>query len=107
MQAEGRILTLNDAVVKIDSLVTKGIPGENVSNVYRMLDGSQQTKPEVLREKRSIGDRRQHYGTRYGKAIDDVSRIYRTTQSGQLPGAFNITQGRRPLSLKPAIKRGK
>ena len=60
MQAEGRILTLNDAEVKIDSLVTKGIPGENVSNVYRMFDGSHQTKPEVLREKRSIGDRRQH-----------------------------------------------
>ena len=79
--ANGRAYLLNDAVVKMESVVTKDVLGEPVQDIYEMQDGTKLTVPEVLRTKR-----------RYGKNIDVMSSTYPITQNGQLLGAFTVME---------------
>lgn len=88
--AEGRLYLLNDAVVKMESMSTQDALGENVTDIYRMLDGTELTIPQVLREKRAIMDQRLYYATCFGKNIDVVSSTYPITQNGQVLGAFTV-----------------
>ncbi len=88
--AAGRIWLLNDAAVKLDSLVTKDIRGKSVTEVYSMLDGSEMALPRVIRDRKPLLNLRQHYGTIDGKHIDIVSNNYPIMQNGQILGAFNL-----------------
>lgn len=85
-----RLYLLNDAVVKMESMCTQDALGENVADIYHMLDGSELTVPQALREKRAITDKRLYYATRFGKNIDVVSSTYPITQNGQVLGAFTV-----------------
>lgn len=88
--AEGRVYLLNDAAVKMESIVTRDILGEKVTDVYHMLDDTELAIPKVLREKRPILKQRQYYTTRFGKDLDVVSNTYPITQNGQLLGGFTV-----------------
>lgn len=88
--AEGRLYLLNDAVVKMESMSTQDALGENVADIYRMMDGTELTVPQTLREKRAIIDQRLYYATCFGKNIDVVSSTYPITQNGQVLGAFTV-----------------
>ena len=90
--AKGRVYMLNDAVVKMESVVTKDVLGEAVEDIYEMRDGTQLTIPEVLHTKRPLLNNRQYYTTRYGKNIDVMSNTYPITQNGQLLGAFTVME---------------
>lgn len=90
--AENRIWMLNDAAVKMDSILTQDIRGEKIENVYRMLDGTELALPRVIRDKRPLLNLRQYYTTRYGRTIDVVSNNYPIVRGGQIMGAFNIQQ---------------
>ncbi|MDO4173590.1 MAG: sigma 54-interacting transcriptional regulator [Eubacteriales bacterium] len=90
--AESRIFLLNDAQIKMESIETKDILGENVSKVYHMRDESEMNIPEVIRTKRPKLNHRQYYTTRYGKDIDTVSNNYPIVQNGQVLGGFSIME---------------
>lgn len=90
--AEGRLYLLNDAVVKMESIVTQDVLGENVADIYHMLDGTELAIPTVLREKRPQLNRRQYYATRFGKNIDVMSNTYPIAQNGQMLGGFTVME---------------
>lgn len=90
--AEGRLYLLNDAVVKMESIATQDVLGENVADIYHMLDGTELAIPEVLREKRPLLNKRQYYATRFGKNIDVMSNTYPIAQNGQLLGGFTVME---------------
>lgn len=90
--AEGRLYLLNDSVVKMESVITQDVLGENVTDVYHMLDGTELAIPVVLRERRPQLNRRQYYATRFGKNIDVMSNTYPITQNGQLLGGFTVME---------------
>lgn len=89
---EGRLYLLNDAVVKMESVDTQDVLGENVADIYHMLDGSELAIPAVLREKRPFLNQRQYYATRFGKNIDVMSNTYPIAQNGQLLGGFTVME---------------
>ena len=88
--AEGRICLLNDAAVKLDSIVNQDVQGKLVTDVYSMLDGSEMAIPRVIRDRKPLLDQRQYYSTCYGRRIDIVSNNYPIIQNGQILGAFNL-----------------
>lgn len=90
--AESRIYLLNDAAVRLDSMVTRDVLGENVSSVYQALNVEELAIPQVIREKRPKLNHRQHYATRYGREVNTVNNTYPIAQNGQLLGAFNISE---------------
>ena len=90
--AESRIWLLNDAAVKMDSIVVKDVLGEPISSVYRAADGSKLLVPEAIRSNRPRLDVRQHYTTRYGKDVDIVSNTFPITQNGQVLGGFSVME---------------
>ena len=90
--AKGRTYLLNDTTVKMEAIDTKDILGEPVTDVYRMLDGTELAISQVLRTKKPILNNRQYYTTRYGRDFDVMSNTYPITQNGQLLGAFCIME---------------
>lgn len=90
--AQCRIYLLNDAAVKMDSIVTQDVLGENITNVYRSRDGSELMVPEVIREKRPNINKRQYYTTRYGKNVDIVCNNFPIVQNGQVLGGFSVME---------------
>lgn len=90
--AEGRVSFLNDAAIRLDSLVTQDVLGENVSNVYQMMVGEELALPKVLREKRPWLNHRHRYTTLYGKTVDTIANTFPIAQNGQVLGAFNVLE---------------
>ncbi len=90
--AQSRIYLLNDAAVKLDSMVTQDVLGETVAQAYQMTDGKEMAIPQVLREKRPKINHRQEYITRYGKRVTSISNTFPIVQNGQVLGAFNILE---------------
>lgn len=89
---ESRIYLLNDAAVKMDSIVTQDVVGEKVENVYQMLDGGELAIPQAIREKRPKLHHRQAYTTRYGKNVNVISSTFPIAQNGQILGGFNVME---------------
>ena len=89
---KGRIYLLNDAAVKMDSIVTQDVLGDSVSNVYRMFDGSDLAIPKAIEDKQPKLNHHQYYTTCYGREVDVVTNTYPITQNGQTLGAFNIME---------------
>lgn len=90
--AQARIWLLNDAAVRMDSIVTKDVVGENIASVYRPQDGKKLLVPQVIEEKRPLLNIRQYYATRYGKNVDIVSSSFPVVQDGQVLGGFSIME---------------
>ena len=89
---KGRLYLLNDAVVKMESVVTQDVLGEDVREVYQAREGENLAIPQVLHTHRPILNNRQHYFTPYGKELDVVSNTFPITQNGQLLGAFTVME---------------
>lgn len=91
--AKGRFYFLNDASVKLESLLLQDVAGADVSTIYRMCDdGGELVIPRVLAEKRPILNHRQHYITCYGKEIATHANTYPVIQNGQVLGGFNVME---------------
>ncbi len=90
--AKGRVYLLNDAVVEMESMVTKDVLGKTVEEMYTMRDGSDLVIPQVLSTKQPVLNRRQYYTTLFGKNIDSMCNSYPITQNGQLLGAFTLME---------------
>ncbi len=86
----GCILQLNDAAVKMDSLLTENIFGKKLSSVYQMADDSYLAIPQVIAEKRPLLNLRQHYTTCYGKDVDIVCNNYPIIDAGHILGGFSV-----------------
>lgn len=87
-----RIWMLNDAAVRMDSIVTKDVLGEPLSSVYHALDGSELLIPGVIRDRRPKLDVHQYYTTRFGKNVDIVSNTFPIVQRGQVLGGFSVME---------------
>ena len=87
-----RIWMLNDAAVKMDSIVTQDVLGERVEDVYSMRDDTEMIIPQTIERKRPMLGVRQYYTTRYGKNVDIVSNNYPIVQNGQVLGGFSIME---------------
>ena len=90
--AEGRMSFLNDAAVRLDSMVNSDVRGKHVTEVYTMNGGEDFQIPLVLKEKRSHLHMHQHYTTRYGKIVETTSNCHPIVQHGQVLGAVNILE---------------
>lgn len=90
--AENRIWLLNDATVKMDSIVTQDVIGEPIMDVYRPQDNKELLVPQAIAEKRPSLNVRQYYSTRYGKNVDIVASSYPVVQNGQILGGFSIME---------------
>lgn len=95
---KGRLYMLNDAVVKMESVVTRDVMGENVSEVYHTRDGESLIIPQALETHRPISNVRQHYFTPYGREIDVVCSAYPLVQNGQLLGAVTVMEDWKQIS---------
>lgn len=90
--AEARIWLLNDAAVKMDSIVTQDVVGENIANVYLPRDGKELLVPQVIADRRPLLNVRQYYSTRYGKNVDIVASSFPVIQDKQVLGGFSIME---------------
>lgn len=90
--ADSRILFLNDAGVRMESMDLRDIRGARTEDVYQMRDGSKNNVPEVIRTRKPKLNHRQYYTTRYGKDVDIVSNNYPIVQNGQILGGFSVME---------------
>ena len=88
----GRILLLNDAAVKMDSLLQENISGKHISSVYQTTNGSCLAVPQVIAEKRPLLNLRQHYTTCYGKDVDIVCNNYPIIENDHVLGGFSVME---------------
>lgn len=89
---ESRICMLNDAAVKMDSLVASEVIGEDIRNVYFTHDHSDLLVPTVIRDKTPLRNVRQYYTTRYGRDVDIVSNSFPVLHGGQTLGGFSLME---------------
>ncbi len=89
---EGRLYLLNDAAVRMESIIAEEVVGRDVLDVYSANDENDLTAPEVLKSRRAILNRHQHYINCYGKAMDVMVNTYPIVQNGQLLGAVCIME---------------
>lgn len=89
---ESRIWMLNDAAVKMDSIITQDVLGEKMSNVYFTRDGTELLVPQAIRDKRPRLNLRQYYTTRFGKNVDIMANSFPIVQNGQVLGGFSVME---------------
>lgn len=89
---ESRICMLNDAAVKMDSIVASEVIGEDIRNVYFTHDHSDLLVPTVIRDKTPLRNVRQYYTTRYGRDVDIVSNSFPVLHGGQTLGGFSLME---------------
>ena len=89
---ENRIYMLNDAAVKMDSIVAPEVVGERIEDVYSTHDHSDLLVPTVIREKVPLRNVRQFYTTRFGKDVDIMSNNFPILRNGQVLGGFSLME---------------
>jgi arginine utilization regulatory protein len=87
-----RILFLNDAAVKMDSLLTEDISGRAIGSVYNMTNESFLAVPRVIEEKKPLLNLRQQYTTCYGKNVDIVCNNYPVVEEQHTLGGFSVME---------------
>lgn len=87
-----RILLLNDAAAKMDSLLLANVSGKPIASVYQTANGSYLAVPQVIAEKRPLLNLRQHYTTCYGKAVDIVCNNYPIIEGDHTLGGFSVME---------------
>lgn len=89
---KSRICLLNDAAVKMDSIVASEVIGDNIRNVYFTHDHSDLLVPTVIRDKTPMRNVRQYYTTRYGRDVDIVSNSFPVLRGEQTIGGFSLME---------------
>lgn len=89
---KSRICLLNDAAVKMDSIVAAEVIGEDIRNVYFTHDHSDLLVPTVIRDKTPMRNVRQYYTTRYGRDVDIVSNSFPVLRVEQTLGGFSLME---------------
>lgn len=90
--ADSRVLLLNDAAVKMESIEMQDVLGDNLNNMYHMRYGTELNIPEVIRKKQPKLHHRQYYTTKYGKDRDIVSNNFPVLKNNQVLGGFSIME---------------
>lgn len=88
----GRIFMLNDAAVKMDSLLPQNVVGQHISGIYTMDDNTELAVPRVIRDKLPILNLRQHYTTCHGKKVDIMSNNYPVIVDNSVLGGFSVME---------------
>lgn len=89
---KSRICLLNDAAVKMDSIVASEVIGDDIRNVYFTHDHSDLLVPTVIRDKTPMRNVRQYYTTRYGRDVDIVSNSFPVLRGEQTLGGFSLME---------------
>jgi arginine utilization regulatory protein len=87
-----RIMLLNDAGVKMDSILTEDISGRPIGSVYNMSSESFLAIPKVIEDKRPLLNLRQRYTTCFGKNVDIVCNNYPIVEEQHILGGFSIME---------------
>lgn len=87
-----RIIMLNEAAIRMDSLPMENVLGESLGSVYHMQSDSYLAIPKVIENKQPLLELRQHYTTFYGKSVDIVADNYPIVEGGQTLGGFSVMQ---------------
>lgn len=88
--SENRIYGLNDAAIKMDSLVEQDVLGAKICSVYQNNDGSELLIPATIRDQRPRINHRQYYTTRYGKDVNILANNYPVLKDNQVLGGFSV-----------------
>ena len=89
---EDRILRLNAAAARLDSLDREEVTGRDMETIYVRRTPEEFLMPQVLRSREPICNHRQHYATCHGNVMDTLSNCYPILVRGQLLGAFNVVE---------------
>lgn len=86
-----RIMLVNDALMRMESLVPENVVGKDINEAYTCIDGNELTVPVVIANKKPIEDRRQAYTTLQGKRLDIMCNSYPIFEEGAILGVFCMT----------------
>lgn len=89
---ESRICCINDATVRMDSVVAGEVIGEDIRTVYFNHDTDGLLIPAVIQDKTPRRTTRQHYRTKFGHEVDIVSNTFPILKDGQLLGGFSLME---------------
>lgn len=87
---EGRVFFLNDAAVRMDSLLMQEVAGKNLHDVYTVLNEKELEIPQVMKSCQPRLNVRQHYVTWHGKNVDIVDDTYPVVLNRKVLGGFSI-----------------
>lgn len=87
---QGRVFLLNDAAVRMESLLMQDISGKHLEDVYTVLSGSELEIPRVMEERKPRLNIRQRYVTWHGKDVDVVDDTYPVIVGGKVLGGFSV-----------------
>lgn len=90
--AQSRILYLNDAAVRMDSLDNTRVVGRTIAEIYQSRDDHGLLVPWVIANRKPLLDVRQHYATCLGKEVDITANCYPLVQNGQTLGGCSIME---------------
>jgi arginine utilization regulatory protein len=89
---QGQILFLNDAAVRMDSLLNESVVGKKLTDVYHSQDHPELLLPKVIKEQKPYLNKRQHYETYVGKEVDIMSDSFPIYRNGQILGAYSVME---------------
>ena len=89
---ESRICCINDATVRLDSVVASEVVGEDIRTVYFDHDTNGLLIPAAIQDKTPKISVRQHYRTKFGREVDIVSNNFPILKDGQLLGGFSLME---------------
>lgn len=87
-----QILFLNDAAVRMDSLLNETVVGKSMDEVYKSESDMPLLLPKVLKAEKPYLNQRQQYETFNGKEVDIVSDNYPIFKNSQVLGAYSVME---------------
>lgn len=87
-----QILFLNDAAVRMDSLLNEAVVGRSMDEVYKSENDVSLLLPKVLKSEKPHLNQRQQYETYNGKEVDIVSDNYPIFKNSQVLGAYSVME---------------
>lgn len=87
-----QILFLNDAAVRMDSLLNEAVVGRSMDEVYKSENDVSLLLPKVLKSEKPHLNQRQQYETFNGKEVDIVSDNYPIFKNSQVLGAYSVME---------------
>lgn len=83
---------MNDAAVRMDSLLNETVVGKSMDEVYKSESDMPLLLPKVLKAEKPYLNQRQQYETFNGKEVDIVSDNYPIFKNSQVLGAYSVME---------------
>lgn len=90
--AEGRLISLNDANIQLEGLQSEVVLGKHVTEVYRVLDDSSFSILQTLETMQPKLNHRQMYATQYGRVVDGLTSTYPIFLNDQIFGTVSLVE---------------